>query len=196
MSRSLSPILTTHRRLIVSLTAVLAWFGLWTTLSAYSSGHSGVPIAVASLLSYNVSVNVAPQSQTSTLSALADARVKDSSPSSNYGTDTELRARSSTSSSNYESYLKFDLSTVPTGAISSAKLRLVGALQDTSSLNVQQAVFAVSNTSWTETGITWGNKPVAANPALAAVPVLDNVVRPYEWDITPYIQKEQGLGHN
>ena len=126
---------------------------------------------------------------------MADARVKDSSATSNYGTATEIRARLSSSSSNYESYLKFDLSSV-TGGISSARLRLYGHLDSTSILNVLQGIFAVSNTTWTETGITWSTKPATTTSPLATVVVPDGVLRFYEWDLTSYIQSEKSAGRN
>ena len=116
--------LTAYGRLVISLAVLLACFGLWATLSAYSSGPIMLPAPGAAMLPYSVPTSVTavtPQAQTTILSALADARVKDSSASSNYGTDPELRARLSSSSSNYESYLKFDLTSL--GSVSSAKLR-------------------------------------------------------------------------
>ena len=119
--------------------------------------------------------------------------MKSSSGTNNYGTDTELRARLSGSSSNYETYLKFDLSSV-SGGVSSAKLRLYGHLDSTSILNVSQAIFAVSSTTWSETGITWNTRPPSATSPLATVVVPDGVLRFYEWDITSYIQSEKSAG--
>ena len=54
----------------------------------------------------------------------------------------------------------------------------------------------MSDTTWTETGITWNNKPVAGTTALATVTVANDVGRYYEWDITAFIQAEKGAGHN
>src|SRR5919109_15524 len=187
----------THGRQIICTAVALSWFTLLATLSGLPSSQPSGRDLAAGFPSRSVAANVTPltpQSQT-TLSPLADARVKDSSASSNYGTDSNIRTRLSSSSSNYESYLKFDLSSVSSG-ISSAKLRLFGNPNDTSSLNVPTAVFAVSNTTWTETGINWSNKPAAATSALATVIVTDAVARFYEWDLTSYIQSEQSAGRN
>jgi hypothetical protein len=202
-------------RRIVCATLALVWLICWATLPSYSSGQ---PVESASpgngrafsfpapnpatecpilpgaspLLEFNSALPAATQT---VLSPLADSRVKSSSTTSNYGTDTDLRTRLSSSSSNYESYLKFDLSTLPS-SISNAKLQLYGHLDDTSSINVPTAAFAVSNTTWTETGITWSNKPASATSPLATVIVPDAVARFYEWDITSYIQSEKSAGRN
>jgi hypothetical protein len=128
------------------------------------------------------------------LSAVADARVKSSSASTNYGRDSDLRARRSSSSSTYESYLKFNLSTLGAGTITSAKLRLYGQLDSGS--NIATALYSVSNTTWSETSITWNNKPVAGTTALSTTTITNNVARFYEWDVTAFIRSEKSAGRN
>ena len=130
----------------------------------------------------------------SPLSPLADARVRSSSGTSNYGTDTDIRTRLSSSSSNYESYLKFNLSGV-SGGITKATLRLYGRLSGTSSSGIPVSIFAVSSTTWTETGITWNNKPTVGT-LLATVVVPDTINRYYEWDLSAYVQSEKAAGRN
>ena len=98
--------------------------------------------------------------------------------------------------SKYESYLRFDIKSLGAPTVSSAKLRLFGQLLDTRSINLPTAVYSVSNTTWTETGITWNNKPTSGTTALATVTVTDNVARFYEWDITAFIQSEKSAGCN
>jgi len=86
----------------------------------------------------------------------ADAPVYEQNPTSNYATWPKLRVRSSGSSAEAMSFLKFTVTGV-TGAIQSAKLK-VKTLSD-SSTGFYCSANAVANTTWTESGITWNNKP-------------------------------------
>jgi hypothetical protein len=91
-------------------------------------------------------------------------------------------------------YLRFDITGV-SGNISSAVLRLYGHLADNRNNNIPVSAFAVSNTTWTESAITWNNKP-ATGAALQTATVTDSVARYYTWDITSYIQSEKAAGRN
>lgn len=89
-----------------------------------------------------------------TLNPVADAYVK-SNNDINFGTLSELRTYNLvTSGTSYRSYLKFDLTAV-TGTITDAKLKL----WTTSTSGSGYTSWAVADTSWTETGIKWSNKP-------------------------------------
>ena len=92
--------------------------------------------------------------------------------------------------------MKFDLSSVP--SITSARLRLFGALSATTGTTVQTAAYPVGNTAWTETGITWSNKPASGTTALATVTLVNDstTARWYEWDVTAYLQEEKAAGRN
>ncbi|MBC8033633.1 MAG: T9SS type A sorting domain-containing protein [Chitinophagaceae bacterium] len=140
-----------------------------------------------------------PPPATTSLNPSADAYVRSGSyGGTNYGTATELISkRSGASSDGYgrESYLKFDLSSV-TGTISQVKLRLYGNLNDNSGADVAGAVYPVTSSSWTESGITWNTKPAYASGALATTIVTNTTPRWYEWDITAYIQGEKAAGRN
>ncbi len=96
-----------------------------------------------------------------TLLPVADSRVNESSPNTNYGTDVAMRVRSEAGGS-YHSYVRFDLSSL-TGTVTSARLRLFS----TDGSDVGGIVFSTSS-SWSETGITWSNKPAPAGGALAS----------------------------
>ena len=54
----------------------------------------------------------------------------------------------------------------------------------------------MTNTTWTETGITWNNKPASGTTALATVTIVNNSTTPrwYEWDVTAYLQAGEGGG--
>lgn len=139
-------------------------------------------------------VNISVVSQTG-LPSVFDAYVRDGgSASTNFGTAAELQVQSSaTAGSNRESYFRFDLTTV--SGIARAKLRLYGKLSDTSGTNVPLGAYAVSDTTWTETGITWNNKP-SAGTLLSSTTITDNVARWYEFDVTSHVKSEKELSHN
>jgi PKD repeat protein len=95
---------------------------------------------------------------TLTFTPTADARVSSAEPSRNFGNSTELRARAS--GPELISYLKFTV----TGLSGPATVKLRLYVTDTSSDG--GTAFAVSNTTWTETGITYGNRPGIGTTAL------------------------------
>jgi len=91
-----------------------------------------------------------------TFAAVADARVLESNPTLNYGTLTRLDV----DSPGEESYIRFTVSGV-NGTIQSATLRLFA----TNGSSNGPAVHGTDN-SWTETGLTWNNRPVATTGAI------------------------------
>jgi hypothetical protein len=116
------------------------------------------PAATATPVPAPTSTPVGGQT-TLTFSPIADAHVSSSSLTANYAGLTTMKVREGDGSSanpNYRSYLKFNLSGV-TGTVSSVKLRL---FVTDASANLE-SVFAVADTSWTETGITYANAPAA-----------------------------------
>lgn len=112
-----------------------------------------------------VATYIGPADST-TLYSIADAYVNASSPGTNYGNDQNLfvNASSSDLSQNFM-YVKFDLSTLPQNAyIVSASLQLrlsgfsnlyYGIIGGGDRINA----YYCSDNSWTETGITYNNKP-------------------------------------
>jgi hypothetical protein len=93
-------------------------------------------------------------SVTTTLMPEADAYVDASFPNKNYGPNQALRVRSSPAQ---VSYLRFNLGSL-TGTVASATLRVYANSSQTTGYDVR----AVSDTSWTERGITYGNAPTYA----------------------------------
>ncbi|MEZ4736130.1 MAG: DNRLRE domain-containing protein [Caldilineaceae bacterium] len=94
-----------------------------------------------------------------TLAAVADARVLADNPATNYGT----LGRLDVDSPGEQSYLRFTVSGV-TGAVQSATLRLFV----TNSSSNAPSLYATDN-NWTETGITWNNRPAATSGIIADV---------------------------
>jgi hypothetical protein len=92
-----------------------------------------------------------------------------------------------------QTYVRFNLA--GTGAnITSAVLKLYGKIDDSRSSNVPIGVFSVSSTSWSESTITWNNKPATSAAALATTAVTDATARYYSWDVTSYVQSELNAG--
>jgi chitodextrinase len=144
------------------------------------------------------SINVTTNNTTTTvLSAAADAYVHDGTDSgTNFGSSSILDVKSGASSgNNRETYLKFDLSSL-SGSINGATLRLYGAWNNGTNSNVDVNAYSVSNTTWTESGLTWNNKPAAGATLLDSATITDTTQRWYEWDLTSYIQAEKSAGHN
>ncbi len=88
-----------------------------------------------------------------TLTPTADAKVDSSAPSTNYAT-AALRVDASPV---VRSYLKFDASSV-TGTVQNVTLRIWA----TSAQSVGFDAYAVLDTSWTETGLTYANQPTGS----------------------------------
>jgi chitodextrinase len=99
----------------------------------------------------NSSSATTPQ-QLVTLNSAADARVEEANPSSNFGTVSPLRVDGGTGV-HVETYLSFTASGL-IGSVRHATLRLY-ALSGTG----DGPTVSPTSTSWTETGINWGNKP-------------------------------------
>lgn len=132
-------------------------------------------------------------SGSTTVQATADSYVRDGgSASTNYGSATELEAKQSTSGFNRRAYLKFDISSF-SSSISSAKLRLFGSLNDTGSILFNAN--SISDTSWTESGITWNNAP-SLGSTIGTATVVNTTDAWYEFDITSFVQTEKTAGRN
>lgn len=124
------------------------------------------------------------------LAPTADAYVRDGTyASTNYGTATDLLAKQSTTSYRRISYLKFDLSAV-SGTLASAKLRLHARLSGPNAGTISGAVYPVSNSTWSETTITWNNRPALGASALRTVAVTSTTATWHEWDVTAYLNAE------
>jgi acid phosphatase type 7 len=93
---------------------------------------------------------------TRTFFAKADAGVEEANPSTNFGSLPELRVRGG-ATAGMESFLRFGVTGVA-GPIQSAKLLLhTGSAVDDGTAN-GPAVFSTT-TTWSETGVTWSNRP-------------------------------------
>jgi hypothetical protein len=121
--------------------------------------------------------------------------VDGTSATANFGTAAELVVKkASTAGSNRESYLRFDLSSVP--SVGAAKLRLFGRLGDTSTPGVVTTVYSADNTAWSESGLTWNTKPAAGTAARGSVTVSGTTGKWYELDLTTFLAAEKAAGRD
>jgi hypothetical protein len=112
----------------------------------------------------------------------------------NYGSASTLEAKNVTDASyDREIYLKFNLSGV--SAIGSGILRLFGQQSGTTS-SVPMDLLGVSGASWSESTLTWNNRPAPTTATLATTNTIGSTARWYEWDITSFLQAEKSAGRN
>ncbi len=105
------------------------------------------------------------QVATATLAPTGDAFVDGSTPATNYGLNARLIVDSSPAR---ESFLRFDL-TALTGTVTEARLRIhVADTTDSKSPN-GGTVARVNDTTWTETGITYANRPTSWGSTVASI---------------------------
>ena len=106
---------------------------------------------VSSPVTFNLTNTAAPPPGTPTAVDVADSYVRSDVPASNFGSATVLIGRTSPE---IDSYVKFDVSGL-NGAPLSAVLRLWVETTGTTTYKVYQ----VADSSWTESGLTFNNKP-------------------------------------
>ncbi|MGF1637593.1 MAG: DNRLRE domain-containing protein, partial [Cyclobacteriaceae bacterium] len=123
----------------------------------------------------------------------ADTYAKDGNDANNnYGTSSFLETKLN-AGARREAYLKFNLNEV-SGPITDAKLRVYGRLINNNTPTVATGVFTATDTTWTETGLTYNNKPVSSTTALASVNISGVAWTWYEWDVADYLEAERAAG--
>lgn len=104
-----------------------------------------------------------------------------SNANTNYGALTTMVSSANGSNGRYV-YLKFDLSSIP-GPIISAKLNLYQRVSGIDTRNV----YDVANDNWTETTLTWANKPAYENERASFT---TNSSKFCQWDVSSYVAQE------
>ncbi len=115
---------------------------------------------------------------------MADSYVSASKPTTNYGTKTTMVVDGNPVAI---AYLKFDLTSLAGRHIESAKLRLRTANDASAGI---QSVNSVVNTSWTERGVTYNNRPALGTAMITFTSTTANTW--VEIDITNYVIAAQG----
>jgi fibronectin type 3 domain-containing protein len=134
-------------------------------------------------------------SGTVSLGAIADATVRGgTSASINYGQAATLEIKGGGDINlNRRAFLKFDLSGIT--SVTNAVVRLFGYLADSTKATAVN-LHAVSNDSWTESGITYNNAPALGSVVATNTVTGANVGAAawYEFDVTAYLQAAIAAG--
>ena len=141
---------------------------------------AGIGWTAFAVLAFTGSGTAATPPPSLTFNPVADARVEEANPATNYGTLTRL-GTDGDAGLRVESYLRFDVSGI-SGTVQKATLRLYAVSDPTVD---GPAVYPTGN-DWSETGITWSNRPQATGPATADVGAVA-VNTWVELDVTPLV---------
>jgi hypothetical protein len=101
-----------------------------------------------------------------TVTANADSFVQRDVPTARHGSDTALYVDSSPTKI---TYLKFDTSALAGRPLTSATLKITTTSASTSGSADTQVVHPVSDSSWTESGLTYGTRPAVGAANLGSV---------------------------
>jgi rhamnogalacturonyl hydrolase YesR len=94
-----------------------------------------------------------------------------------------------------ESFLRFDLSQFGTASdIASAKVRLFGKLLSNAASSMTAGLYPVASATWSESGLTWNNRPAAGTAAVGTATVTGTTGRWYEFDLTSYLKQQKTAG--
>ncbi|RXK57733.1 DNRLRE domain-containing protein [Lacibacter luteus] len=139
----------------------------WNNVAAGSYTLTAVATDNIGATTTSTAVAVTVNSNT-TLSPIADSYVRDGNTykNQNYGTSTALTVKKDVTAYNREIFMKFNLNGA--ASFNTALLRLNIASAGITVTNTTWSVYYVSSDSWTETGVTWNNKP-ASTTLLATV---------------------------
>jgi 2',3'-cyclic-nucleotide 2'-phosphodiesterase/3'-nucleotidase/5'-nucleotidase len=164
-----------------------------------SSSALPAPVMVGSTATAPASSANAPVTITANISAagpfylspVADAQVASGKPSTNYGTGTNAYVQSSSTSSfgNERVWVKFDLSTLPTGmTITGASLQLWDWKSAGAAMPAE--VRGGLTDSWTETGLTWNSQPTLGNVLDTQTLAAGATDLYYGWNVGSFVQQE------
>lgn len=116
-------------------------------------------------------------SGTYTFNPTADTYVWSATPALNWGTDYNLAVQP-----NCYAYLKFDLSSIPASEQVTGGTLNVYCNYGSPTFSFSVELHALADNSWTETGVTWNNKP---NPAYGNLIYTDDSGRQNEYRAFP-----------
>jgi hypothetical protein len=132
---------------------------------------------------------------TRSLRAVADAYVRDGQyANSNFGNATTLEVKKDATGYNREALLRFDISGFTSAR--TATLRLFGSIAS----STQQPTIEVrpgsgeTESTWSETGVTFNNRPIASGNDAAANTIAGTTPKWYEWNVTNLVQAAKAAG--
>jgi hypothetical protein len=136
----------------------------------------------------------APATPPNLAGVLADAYVRGGQYANiNHGNATELISKFSADAAYLrEAYMLLDISGVQSGQ--TVRLRLFGKLSDTRAPSVTTAIVPLPTSGWTETTVTWNNRPTPGAATWATVAVSGTTAMWYEVDITAQVQSLRAAG--
>ena len=160
--------------------------GLFTGGMVMASGCTVVATVGGISTVATVSVGTAPPTE---LHPVADSYVDDGEPDKNFGGLTVMFVKTQTDSTNNRTaYLKFSLAGV-SGPVSSAKFRLFGRAFGGTHMH---GVYAVADTSWGETTLTFKNRPPLGMGLLRIN--VTTAPKYHEWDVTAHVKARLAAG--
>jgi hypothetical protein len=112
-----------------------------------------------------------------------------------YGMEPGLMVKESiTDDNDRQVYLRFDVSQF--SSVGSATLRLFGYVAD-GATSGQVSAYGATDSAWTETGLTWNNRPATGASPLSTTTVdaagIANKAW-FEWDVTSHVQAARSAG--
>lgn len=133
-------------------------------------------------------ITVTNASSSQTLVAEADNYVSgDSNSANNYGTETTVKIKGGSGKADRRAFFRFDLSGINVANVQSAILKLTP--ESGAAWNVSDTeVYAVSDDSWSETGLTYDNMPAGGSLLATVQNTAGGVIE--EFDITSQVQSE------
>ena len=127
-----------------------------------------------------------PLSWTSTLNPVADAYVYSAAPATNYGAAPTLYVGSQSTSATGRALFRFDLSSIPAGAMVQSATFQTYVVQSSSSPTTLDVELKRVDASWQEMVVSWNTQPgyTGANNVLGVGKSLGY----YSWDVTSLVQ--------
>lgn len=159
---------------------------------------------VLGVLALGLGVHVVAEAQAQapvTLTPTADAYIENGTPATNYGAATTMLVRVADAEGlSRAAYLQFNLSMLPAGTITSARLRVYGRHDATTGSGVLIAARGGANTStWGETQLNWNNAFNLVGVDFASAPLSTATVTPraayYEWNVTALVASRRTVGN-
>ncbi|HEY5835343.1 DUF7594 domain-containing protein [Streptomyces sp.] len=152
-----------------------------TTYAYQVTAADGPGNTSAKSASASVATPGTPTSATVTLDATADAYVNAAATSANYGADQQLAVRGSSA---YHTFLRFSLPAAPSGMVLKRAQLTVRTSSDPNAGSADTLPVRAVTGGWTETAVTWANRPALDTTVLGSIPSPSAVQTDYSATLT------------